>query len=208
MPYFYGAAVEAHEQGLPVMRPMVLEFPADPACDTLDRQYLLGESLLVAPVFTYEGMVDYYVPAGRWTHLLTGEVIEGGRWRREQHDFLSLPLLVRPNTALAVGDRDDRPDYDFSDGFTLRVYQLDNGATAKAIIPAADGAATVIFSVQRSGQTVTVSWQGAPNNWRVQLIGVASLASAAGGSAVADPAGVVVTPAAGATALTLTLGNA
>jgi alpha-D-xyloside xylohydrolase len=208
MPYLYAAAVEAHTQGLPVMRPMILEFPDDPACDTLDRQYLLGEALLVAPVFTYEGSVDYYVPAGRWTHLLTGEVIEGGHWRREQHDFLSLPLLVRPNTALVVGDRDERPDYDFSDSFTLRVYPLDDGATTTAVIPTAEGAAAVTFTVQRRGATITVTWQGAPRRWRAQLIGVASAASVDNGSAAADPAGVVVTPATGAAALTITLGSA
>ncbi|HAJ35277.1 MAG TPA: alpha-xylosidase, partial [Chloroflexi bacterium] len=79
MPYLYAAAVEAHTQGIPIMRPMLLEFPDDPACDTLDRQYMLGEALLVAPIFTNAGIVDYYLPAGHWTHFLTGEVIEGGR---------------------------------------------------------------------------------------------------------------------------------
>ena len=48
MPYLYGAAVQAHERGLPMMRAMPIEFPDDPACDYLDRQYMLGDSLLVA----------------------------------------------------------------------------------------------------------------------------------------------------------------
>ena len=74
MPYLWAKAVEAHETGTPVMRAMHLEFPNDPACDTLDRQYMLGDALLVAPVFSFDGMVDYYVPAGQWTNLLTGEV--------------------------------------------------------------------------------------------------------------------------------------
>jgi alpha-D-xyloside xylohydrolase len=65
MPYLYAAAVEAHESGLLTMRAMPLEFPGDAACDTLDRQYMLGERLLVAPVFTPSGAVDYYLPAGR-----------------------------------------------------------------------------------------------------------------------------------------------
>ncbi len=208
MPYLYAAAVEAHTRGLPMMRPMLLEFPTDPACDTLDRQYLLGEALLVAPVFTDKGEVDYYVPDGRWTHFLTGEVIEGGRWRREQHDFLSLPLLVRPNTALVVGDCDDRPDYDYSDGFTLRIYQLADGAAAQVLIPASDGAAAVAFTVQRHAATIMVRWQGSPRNWRVQLIGIASIASADGGAVRVEDAGVVVTPCADATALTLLLNAA
>jgi alpha-D-xyloside xylohydrolase len=79
MPYLYAAAVVAHETGVPVMRAMPLEYPDDPACDTLKRQYMLGERLLVVPVFSPDGMVDYYLPAGRWTNFLNGEVVEGGR---------------------------------------------------------------------------------------------------------------------------------
>ena len=102
MPYLWQAALEAHREGVPMMRAMVLEFPEDPACETLDRQYLLGGSLLVAPIFTEDGIVDYYLPAGRWTNFLTGKVQEGPGWRREQHGFLSLPLMVRPNSVIAL----------------------------------------------------------------------------------------------------------
>ena len=73
------------------MRPMLLEFPDDPAVTHLDRQYMLGD-LLVAPVFTATGEVDFYLPAGRWTRLLTGEVVEGPGWVRETHGFASVPL--------------------------------------------------------------------------------------------------------------------
>ncbi|MGE5599203.1 MAG: alpha-xylosidase, partial [Bacteroidota bacterium] len=52
MPYLFAAAKEASDRGIPVMRAMMLEFPGDPACDYLDRQYMLGEALLVAPIFS------------------------------------------------------------------------------------------------------------------------------------------------------------
>ena len=45
------------------MRAMMLEFPDDPACRYLDRQYMLGPDLLVAPVLSADGVVDYYLPA-------------------------------------------------------------------------------------------------------------------------------------------------
>jgi len=130
MPYLWEKSVEAHETGVPVMRSMHLEFPDDPACETLDRQYMLGDRLLVAPVFSEDGRVDYYVPEGRWTKLLTGEEIVGPRWVRETHDALSIPLLVRPNTVLPIGGRDDRPDYDYAEGQILEGYALD-GADAR-----------------------------------------------------------------------------
>src|SRR5699024_6517244 len=92
MPYLYQAGIEAHETGIPVMRPMALEFPDDPATAYLDRQYMLGPDLLVAPVFTADGEVSYYLPHGDWTNYLTGTRTQGGRWIKEQHDFDSLPL--------------------------------------------------------------------------------------------------------------------
>ena len=70
MPYLFYTAIQAHEHGTPMLRAMMLEFPNDPACDYLDLQYMLGDLLLVAPVFTYDGNVSYYVPEGRWTNLL------------------------------------------------------------------------------------------------------------------------------------------
>lgn len=96
MPYLTRMADEVQAHGWPIMRPMVLEFPDDAACAWLDRQYMLGDALLVAPVFTASGEVEYYLPAGTWTRLNTGEPVDGGRWIRETHSAMSLPLLVRP----------------------------------------------------------------------------------------------------------------
>lgn len=96
MPYLWEKAAEAHEKGVPMMRSMHLEFPGDPACDTLDRQYMLGDALLVAPVFSESGEVDFYLPEGTWRHLLDGGTLEGPRWHRKTFDFMSLPLFVRP----------------------------------------------------------------------------------------------------------------
>lgn len=147
MPYLYGAAVEAHEHGTPMMRPMMLEFPDDPACDTLDRQYMMGESLLVAPVFHADSHVDYYLPDGLWTSLLDGRKVQGGHWQRETHDFLSLPLMVRPGTVLPMGKQDDRPDYDYTDGLELHVYQLAEGQTVTVKIPDLKGQLAATYTV-------------------------------------------------------------
>ena len=89
MPYLFARALEAREKGTPLMRAMLLEFPDDPTCDYLDRQYMLGESLLVAPVFSEDNTVSYYLPTGRWTNFFTGEIITGPGWQRETHDFMS-----------------------------------------------------------------------------------------------------------------------
>ena len=158
MPYLYGAAVEAHEHGTPMMRPMMLEFPDDPACDTLDRQYMMGESLLVAPVFHADSHVDYYLPDGLWTSLLDGRKVQGGRWQKETHDFLSLPLMVRPGTVLPMGQCDNRPDYDYTDGLELHVYQLAEGQTVVVKIPDLKGQIAATYTVtMKNGQAEVVT---------------------------------------------------
>jgi len=158
MPYLYGAAVEAHEHGTPMMRPMMLEFPDDPACDTLDRQYMMGESLLVAPVFHADSHVDYYLPDGLWTSLLDGRKVQGGHWQKETHDFLSLPLMVRPGTVLPMGKQDDRPDYDYTDGLELHVYQLAEGQTVTVKIPDLKGQLAATYTVtMKNGKAEVVT---------------------------------------------------
>ncbi|WP_106814839.1 alpha-xylosidase [Microbacterium timonense] len=128
MPYLFQAGVDAATTGVPLARPMQLEFPDDPAVAYLDRQYMLGRDILVAPVFSATGEVEFYLPAGTWTNLLTGEEVPGGSWRREQHGFTSLPLYVRSGAVIPWGARTDRPDYDYLDGLRLRVFPGGEGS--------------------------------------------------------------------------------
>ncbi|MBN1965709.1 MAG: alpha-xylosidase [Anaerolineae bacterium] len=94
MPYLLEVAQESTTHGWPMLRAMVLEFPGDPTCRYLDTQFMLGASLLVAPIFNPQGAVTYYLPAGQWRNLLTRETTTGGGWRTERHDYFSLPLWV------------------------------------------------------------------------------------------------------------------
>ena len=205
MPYLFGAAVTAHRDGIPMMRPMALAFPEDPACAHLERQYMLGGDLLVAPVFCAEGDVSYYVPAGKWTHLLGGAVVEGPRWVRERHGFDSVPVLARPGSVIAMG-RDDRPDYDYADRVTLCVYELGDGAQSGAWIPTAKGEVGATFAVVRAGRELRVdrSTPGAP--WRVVLV-ARRASSAQGGVLTSTPEGAVVEVDAGLALTTIELAD-
>ncbi|MFC3298447.1 alpha-xylosidase [Arthrobacter agilis] len=177
MPYLYAVGLEAHTRGTPFMRPMQLAFPADPAVAHLDRQYLLGADLLVAPVFSADGVVEYYLPAGRWTQLLTGEVVDGGGWRREVHGFDSLPLWVREGAVLVTGSTSDRPDYDYLEDPLVTVYPgAADGAVVRVTTP---GGSSGEFRVARSGNGYRVSGPS----------GVAFRARLAGGAEVASDDG-------------------
>lgn len=97
LPYILEAAEEANKTGVPVLRAMMLEFPEDPSCAQLDRQYMLGSKFLVAPVFSEDNKVSYYIPAGKWRHYIDGRELnlECGKWFTEEYDFMSLPLWER-----------------------------------------------------------------------------------------------------------------
>ncbi|MEV4363778.1 alpha-xylosidase [Nonomuraea sp. NPDC049625] len=167
MPYLFQAGVQAHESGTPVMRPMAMEFPGDRNAAHLDTQYMLGPDLLVAPVFTPDGTVELYLPDGTWTNYLTGERVEGGRWRTERHGFTSMPIYVREGAVLPVGARDDRPDYDYLDGLTLRVYPGPDGETTLTVTDHASGE-PARFTVTRSGGEVRVS-SSLASGWTYEL---------------------------------------
>ena len=195
MPYLYRASLQAHTEGVPMMRAMVLEFPDDPACTHLERQYMLGDDLLVAPVFRTDGDVSYYVPDGTWTHLLTGAEVTGPRWHREQHSFLSVPLLARPGSVIPVGAVEDRTDYDYADGVTLQVYQLADGASRTTRIPVADPRQEPLeFTVSRTGPVIKAAAAVgvAPGRWQVLLAGIHAVGRVTGGTATTHPQGTLI----------------
>ena len=170
MPYLWSAAREAHEHGTPVMRPMMLEFPDDPACHALDLQYMLGGSLLVAPVLSVDGSTDFYLPDGCWTHLLTGEQRQGG-WHRTRHGFLDLPLYARQASVIPFGASQSAVEYDYAEGATFAVTILGDGGSASAAIPALGKTAATSAVARRNGKRITVELDGRiPTTWSVRLL--------------------------------------
>ena len=171
MPYLFQQAVVAHTDGYPVMRPMVVAYPDDPGCASLDRQYMLGEDLLVAPVFNDESRAEFYLPAGRWTHLLTGEVRSGPGWFREHCDIMSVPLFARPGSVIATGAQDQRADYPYAEGVTLNVFQLEDGTEVVTSVPSLDGSVAASFVVTREGSVVRVRRTSGDAAWSVVVNG-------------------------------------
>ena len=171
MPYLYGQAVLAHEKGTPVLRPMLLDFPEDRACDCLDRQYMFGSSLLVAPIFKESGEVDYYLPKGTWINLMTGEKKEGNTWVKETHDYHSLPLMIRENTILPMGTNEEEAAYDYADGVVLVLSEFTDGGQAEVTIPDTKGNKVMKVTAQRQGDVITVHAEGGNGNFTVKNMG-------------------------------------
>lgn len=173
MPYLYGEAVAAHRTGIPMHRPMVLEFPEDRTCETLDKQYMFGTSLLAAPVFKESGEVEYYIPKGKWINILTGKSYDGEKWMKESFDYFSLPLLVRPDTILPLGACDTRPDYDYAKGLTILLSEFEDGAEAEVTIPDTSGNDICTIAARRNGTKIEVSVSSGKMDptWTIQKLG-------------------------------------
>ncbi len=192
MPYLYETSVYTSRTGIPTMRSMVLEYTSDKNCSYLDKQYMLGDSLLVAPIFNEEGVGEYYLPQGTWTDFLTGEVQEGGRWYSARYDYLSLPMMVKEGSVIALGSRDDRPDYDYADGVELRLYELHNGCRAERTVYGMDNRAELTIRASRHAGAVTLDVE-ASKPYTVRLVNVQAV-SAEGADIRVEDSDTLVTP--------------
>ena len=103
LPYIYTQAARSCETGLPMVRPLVLEYQDDPNVAQLDLEYLFGESFLVAPLFTRAHERQVYLPAGRWVDYWRKEVVAGGRWITVEAPLEKLPLWVKAGTSSRWG---------------------------------------------------------------------------------------------------------
>lgn len=160
MPYLWKNAIETSETGIPMMRSMVLEYTNDRNCAYLDKQYMFGDSLLVAPIFNEESLAAYYLPEGTWTHYLTGEIKTGGRWYEEHCDYLSIPVFAKENSLIAEGAVCDRPDYDFAKDAVVKAFAVSDGAELGTVIYGPDKNAETEITVKRAGNRITVGCRG------------------------------------------------
>lgn len=179
MPYLYRNAVETHETGVPMMRAMVLEYQEDENCVFLDRQYMLGDSLLVAPIFNENGIADYYLPEGVWTNLITNRKYEGGRWIKEYHGYQSIPLMVPQNTIIAVGQEWESTDYDYNRDVTFHIFELENNREISTCVYSSRGEKKLTITCTKMEEYIRIHTQG-EGRWRVCLRNTESVKSASG----------------------------
>ena len=128
LPYIYTYAAISAEEGLPLIRPMVLEEPADPLAYHLDLQYYFGREIVVAPIYNAEGRRPVYLPAGEWIDFHTHEVIHGPAVRSLHVPLDVTPLYVRANALIPTTEPVEHiPDGPFS-FVTFDAYLLPGGA--------------------------------------------------------------------------------
>ncbi len=191
MPYLFTTAVETSRSGIPTMRSMALEFTQDRNCQYLDKQYMLGGSLLVAPVFNDEGRGIFYLPQGTWTDFFTGEETTGGVWVEKEYDYLRLPLMVKENSIIATG-RDDRPDYDYAADAEIRIYCLKEGAETSGVIYNGKGESDLKISARKQNGEILLQ-ATASKPYIVRLVNVTGVV-ASGASVRPDGNDTILIP--------------
>lgn len=102
LPYIYTYAREAHELGLPIMRPMVMEFPMDTETYSLDTQFMFGEEMLVAPVVKKSARSrNLYLPEGTWIDFNDKKSeFSGEQWMTVDAPLSKIPIFVRKGSII------------------------------------------------------------------------------------------------------------
>lgn len=123
LPYIYSQAAQASRSGLPMVKPLVLDYPDDPNTHYLDWQYLFGDDFLVAPVLSPAHRVNVYLPPGDWLDFWTKERQTGGQWLDIESPLETMPLWVRAGAIIPQGPEMAWVDEKPTDPLTLELYQ-------------------------------------------------------------------------------------
>ncbi|ULT57634.1 alpha-xylosidase [Neobacillus drentensis] len=193
MPYLYRNACESALSGIPMMRPMVLEFLEDTTCHYLDQQYMLGDSLLVAPILNDQSLAKYYLPAGKWTNFITNQVVEGGKWIQEEHGYMTLPLMARENSIIVMGAEANRASYDYTENVTLHLFELQEGTPAAADIYNHQGEKAARVTAVKEGNRIKVNSEGLSGQYKVVLRNIFNVQDVSSGETTLTAEGIMIT---------------
>lgn len=121
VPYLYSAFNEYRTTGLPPTRALVLDDPGDREAREIDDQFMLGRSLMVAPIVSGSKR-SVYLPAGEWFDFYTGERLAGGRRIEVEKGLDSLPLYVKGGTILPLAEPLTHLAKDATFSLKVRIY--------------------------------------------------------------------------------------
>ncbi|HTS64885.1 MAG TPA: glycoside hydrolase family 31 protein [Candidatus Acidoferrales bacterium] len=128
LPFLYTALEEAHRTGMPVVRPLLLNYQEDEDALGIDDEFMIGADLLAAPILKADRTSrPVYLPKGLWFDYWTGAAQQGGRMVRVEAPLETVPLFVRGGAILPTG-----PDMNYvgekpSDPLRFEVYPDSQG---------------------------------------------------------------------------------
>ncbi|BAU52940.1 glycoside hydrolase family 31 protein [Mucilaginibacter gotjawali] len=164
LPYIYSLGHEAYTTGAPIMRPLVMEFPADTTVANMRDEWLVGKGLLAAPVLNEGGKRTIYLPNDTWFNYYTGEVIRGPKTISVDKALDEIPVYVRAGTILPIGPVVQYSEQTSATPLEIHIYPGKNG-TFKMVED--DG---VSYNYTKGNtRTTTYSWNDATKtlSWKV-----------------------------------------
>jgi alpha-D-xyloside xylohydrolase len=170
-----------------------MEYTSDPTCAYLDKQYMLGDSLLVAPIFNDEGIAHYYLPEGRWTDFFTGELKSGSRWYKEKHSYQSIPLMVKEGSIIAVGAKNEDAVYDYAENVTLRAYELIENVPSTTVVYDKDTTLALNAEITKKDKSIQIDVKSS-KNYTVELVNVTDVTHVENGDFQVKDNSTFITP--------------
>ncbi|HEX8773923.1 MAG TPA: TIM-barrel domain-containing protein [Pyrinomonadaceae bacterium] len=134
LPFLYTTLEEAHRTGVPLIRPLMLDYQHDESTLNLDDQFLVGHDLLVAPILKpdlFQRMV--YLPQGTWYDYWTGKRYTGGTMIRADAPLETVPLYVRGGAIIPMGPEMSYTGEKPSDPLTFHIYADERGGAATSL---------------------------------------------------------------------------
>ncbi|MGA3028705.1 MAG: TIM-barrel domain-containing protein [Bryobacteraceae bacterium] len=128
LPFLYSALEEAQRTGVPVFRPLLLNYQDDANTVSIDDEFMAGDGLLVAPILKPDVTSRLvYLPKGTWFDYWTGTQYNGGRMIRAQAPLETVPLYVRGGAILPLGPEMNWVGEKPCDPLTFQIYPDDRG---------------------------------------------------------------------------------
>jgi alpha-glucosidase (family GH31 glycosyl hydrolase) len=128
IPYLYTYTWRAHEQSVPILRPLYLQYPDLEEAYQHSREYFFGDEMLVAPVLEASGDQTIYLPPGRWMDFFTGKHHDGGTTFTAHYAADETPVFVREGALIPEQDVSDYSDQKPLDTLILNVYGSGKGS--------------------------------------------------------------------------------
>jgi alpha-glucosidase len=126
LPYLYTLFKEASLTGVPVMRPLVLEYPTDKNTFNLSDQFMIGSDVIIAPIMkpdTYHRVV--YLPEGTWVNYWTEEILEGGKHHLVEAELETLPIFIKKGAIITQGTVKSSTETKESE-VTVHIYPIED----------------------------------------------------------------------------------
>lgn len=153
VPYLYSAFAQYRERGLPPVRALVMDWPADSQTYAVDDEYMMGDSLLVAPLFGAATTRKVYLPAGEWFDFYTHQKFRGGKTIEVQAPIERIPVFVKGGTLLPLA----KPVEHIADDtrFEITVTAFGNAAAPTTLVE--DDGVTTDFEKGKQN-VLTLTW--------------------------------------------------